>query len=409
MENPSISANGTIAALADVGVLVGSLSPDSVSARDTELVLQSLARLADQVTGATARFASAVAESESWRAGGSTSAAAGVSRLTGIGLGRARGAIELGDAMADVPALDDAVRSGELSPGAAAAVIPAVDDDGFADVADRLIDELKGLTPAKAQTHVETWRAVANPVDDTERRRTARDSRTLTFKPVGDGMTEINGLVPNDTARTLRQVLAHLSSQQRLDESARTRQQRTVDALGDLAAAYMRGEVTGGRNVPTLIVTMTLQDLENRGTGTDTFTGQTLSSPEIDRLCCDSTIHRHVADQTGVILNHGRGKRTATPQQFLALSDQSRFPEKGRRAQRASADAGMTNPGRVDQHRRDGAVVPSPPPRPPRRRLDPHRRPHPSDLHRTRRTGPDQHTPPTRHDGHRSLMAHSRT
>ncbi len=89
---------------------------------------------------------------------------------------------------------------------------------------------------------------------------------------------------------------------------------------GDLAAAFHRGEVTGGRNVPRIIVTMILDELQSRVVvGRDAFSGEVVTSAEIDRLCCDAVIHRCVADQTGAILNFGRGRRTASPQQFLAL------------------------------------------------------------------------------------------
>lgn len=212
------------------------------------------------------------------------------------------------------------MRAGDVSPAAAAKVIPAIGDTGFDRAAGRLIDEMRGMTPAAAGRHVEAWRAVTNPVGDDQRRATAREGRTLTFRPLGDGMTHLEGIVPDETARSLRQALAHLAEQQRLDGSGRTRGQRRVDALGDLAAAYNRGEVTGGRNVPRIIVTMTLDELQSPvGVGRDAFTGELVTSAEIDRLCCDAVIHRAVADQTGAILNFGRGRRTASPPQFLAL------------------------------------------------------------------------------------------
>ncbi len=121
-------------------------------------------------------------------------------------------------------------------------------------------------------------------------------------------------------ARSLRHALTRLADEQRLDQTGRSRRQRLVDALGELAEAFHRGEVTGGRNPSRILVTMTLDDLEARsGTGRDTFSGDVITSAEIDRLCCDSTIHRVVADQTGAILNFGRGRRTASPHQLLAL------------------------------------------------------------------------------------------
>ncbi len=296
------------------------VDPADLSADGAEELAVELARAGDRIGGELARVAHVVAESGSWRTGGATSPAAWMSRRTGTGLGRARAALELGAAMDAVPELDSAVRSGELSPGAAAAVVPAIEDDGFGEIAGALIDELGGLTPAKARTHVEEWRAVANPVDDAERRRTAVEGRTLTFRPLGDGTTHVEGIVPDATARTLRQALAHLADQQRLDGSGRTREQRRVDALDDLAAAYNRGEVKGGRNLPRVIVTSTLDEfLDRNGISRDSFSGDVITSAEIDRLCCDAVVHRYLTDQTGAVMNFGRGKRTASPNQFLAM------------------------------------------------------------------------------------------
>lgn len=299
---------------------VGSLDLDALDPAQTARLLVRLGRTIDRLEGETARLAAAVDRSEVWRGSGAPSMPAWWSTQTGIGLGRARAAVELGQAMGDLPALDAAVRSGELSPAAAAKLLPAVADDGFAAVAGELIGEIAAMTPAQAARHVEQWRAAANPADDTERRRTAAEGRRLRFRPLDDGMTHIEGAVPNDTARALRLALAHLAEQQRLDNTGRTADQRRVDALGDLAAAHNRGEVTGGRNLPRIIVTMTVDDLASpRGAGRDTLTGDVITPAEIDQLCCDAIIHRYVADQTGATLNFGRGRRTASPNQHLAL------------------------------------------------------------------------------------------
>lgn len=198
---------------------VGSLDLDALDPAQTARLLVRLGRTIDRLEGETARLAAAVDRSEVWRGSGAPSMPAWWSTQTGIGLGRARAAVELGD-----------------------------------------------------------------------------------------------------TARALRLALAHLAEQQRLDNTGRTADQRRVDALGDLAAAHNRGEVTGGRNLPRIIVTMTLDDLASpRGAGRDTLTGDVITPAEIDQLCCDAIIHRYIADQTGATLNFGRGRRTASPNQHLAL------------------------------------------------------------------------------------------
>ncbi len=290
------------------------LAPDEA----TDLAVL-VSRSIDRLGGELARLSVEVEESGEWSTAGATSAAAHLSNSTGMAWGSARRTLELGRALETVPALERAVRSGDVSPAAAAKVVPMISEDWFDDAADALLAEMTGMTPTEAERHVAGWRAVAGPTDEIERRRTAEDRRSLTFRPLGDGMTHIEGSVPNRVAQSLRRTLKHLADQQRLDESARTVQQRRVDALGDLVAAYERGEVTGGRNLPRLIATMTLDDLEQRSGVAIDESGDALSSAEIDRLCCDAVIHRYVADQTGAVLNFGRGRRTVSPQQYLAL------------------------------------------------------------------------------------------
>lgn len=313
------ATESVLAALA--GALDGVAQIDAVALRSDEgpNALTELIGLANRLGGEIARVAAAVDDAGEWRRSGASSMAAFVSNATGLGWGAARAATELGHAMNECGALDEAVRSGDVTPAAAAAVIPAISDDGFDAIAEELMAEVAGLTPTKTERHVEAWRAVANPVDDEQRRVDAVGRRTIRFRSVGDGMTEINGVVPNRIAQSLRRSLSHLADQQRTDQSERTGEQRRVDALGDLCTAFERGEVTGGRNLPRIIATMTLDDLEQRaGVARGTF-GENISSADIDQICCDAVMHRSVADQSGTILNFGRGRRTISPQQFLAL------------------------------------------------------------------------------------------
>lgn len=319
MINVGTIPSSALDALADAVDRVAEIDVAAFDPDQGPNTLTALITLASRIGGEIARVAAALDESGAWREAGATSMAAYMSNETGLGWGAARASIELGGAMSRCPELDTAIRSGQLSPAAAAKIIPALNDDGFDDVAADLIDEVVGLAPTKVATHIEAWRAVANPVDDSARRMRAEAERSVRFRPAGDGMTEINGIVSNRTAQSLRRALKHLADQQRSDGSDRTNDQRRADALGDLCNAYERGEVTGGRNLPRVIATITLTDLEERsGVATGTF-GENISSHEIDQICCDAVMHRSVANQTGAILNFGRGRRTISPQQFMAL------------------------------------------------------------------------------------------
>lgn len=314
--SPGIEA--FLAMLAAGETVTDELDLDALDSADRMEVAVALRRHLDRQEAQLARVLAALDDRGDWAVTGAPSLATWLSRRTGAQPGRVRASAELGRAMAACPALDEAVRSGRVTPGAASAVVPAMSDDGFADAAESLVGELVGMTPTQAARHVESWRAIADPPDDQARRRSAHERRFIRFRPAGDGMEQVEGLLPSDTCRALRLALAHLTEQQRSDGSDRTPRQRSADALGDLAAAFGRGEVSGGRDLPRLIVTMTLGDLEQRGAGR-AATGEVITSSEIDRMCCDAVIHRYVADQDGAVLNFGRGRRTVSPQQFLAL------------------------------------------------------------------------------------------
>ena len=123
VEQRSDRARATLSAAV---AAIDQLPLDELEPRDAAGVLVALRRSIDQLEGAFARVAVAVEASGAWQASGATSMAAWLARSTGMSFGRARAAAELGEAMADVPALGAAVRSGDLSPGAAAQVIPAL-------------------------------------------------------------------------------------------------------------------------------------------------------------------------------------------------------------------------------------------------------------------------------------------
>lgn len=199
------------AAVADALVMVraglAALAEVEVSALAPEVVAEVAIELAqvEGVVGAElARFAAAVADRGVWADDGAASPFAWLSSRTGMGWGAARRSVELGAAMAQVPELDAAVRSGDVSPGAAAVVLRAIEDEGFGDVAGPLIAELAGLTPAKARRHVEEWRALFDPIEESERRRRAEDERCLVFRPLPNGMTHVEGVVSSSVARQPR-------------------------------------------------------------------------------------------------------------------------------------------------------------------------------------------------------------
>lgn len=101
----------------------------------------------------------------------------------------------------------------------------------------------------------------------------------------------------------------------------RTYGQRAHDALEDLCDRLLRaGEVVGVGGVPaTVIVTVDLNDLQDRMGYATTTDGTPLPVPELLRLADQADIIPAVINSTGAVLTVGRSRRIATPTQTLAL------------------------------------------------------------------------------------------
>jgi hypothetical protein len=288
-----------------------------------ELVL-GLRRLLDSFEGEYARLVHHADVDRVWADGGATSLAMWISNGTGTAPGRAKRAAKLGEALEKSTDLAEAVRAGAVAADTAHEIAAAVDDEGFAEAAPQLIGELAGATPRQAERTVDAWRQINDPDAARQRTRQAFERRCLTFTPIGDGLERVEGIVPTHVGRALRAALHHIVEEQVHDGSGRVHSQRMVDALGDLAAAYSRGKVTGGRNLPRVIVSITLETLEQRAGVGHAADGGVMSADEIQRLCCDAHLHPYLTDQEGAVLQFGRGRRTASPHQYLAMVERDR-------------------------------------------------------------------------------------
>jgi hypothetical protein len=298
---------------------VAAIDPGAISRTDLAAVVVGLRRWCDALEGEYARLLHQADLDRVWADNGAASCAAWISRATGTSPGKAKGAVALGAALEKSAPLAEAVRAGKLGTDSAAQLAVAVDDPGFADAAPALIADVSAATPREVTGVVDRWRQVTGAAAARERRRVARERRCLTFTPLGDGLERVEGILESTVAREVRLALTHLVEAQIHDGSGRTHPQRVADGLADLAGAYNRGTVTGGRNQPRALVMFTLADLDAaNGTGT-AATGEPITTDEIQRLCCDAHLHPVLAGQDAAILQFGRGRRTVSNEQYWAL------------------------------------------------------------------------------------------
>jgi Domain of unknown function (DUF222)/HNH endonuclease len=106
----------------------------------------------------------------------------------------------------------------------------------------------------------------------------------------------------------------------------RTAAQRRHDAMEEIADLLLRsGDLSDCGGTPaTVIVTMTLADLETRNGLATTAHGGTTSVAEALDLACEAEIIPVVVNDFGGIISHGRTRRVASPRQRVVLAGRDR-------------------------------------------------------------------------------------
>ncbi len=159
--------------------------------------------------------------------------------------------------------------------------------------------------------------------------------RGLTIRPNTDGSSDIRGrLTPECTAAALA-VLEPLAAPKPATPATtvdgtvtpgtpdpRSDAQRMHDALHDACKRLLRSaSLPDSGGVPaTVVVTMTLEQLETRLGLATTGHGGLLSIPAALKMAADADIIPVVLSDAGGILNYGRSKRHGTPSQRRVLA-----------------------------------------------------------------------------------------
>ena len=149
--------------------------------------------------------------------------------------------------------------------------------------------------------------------------------RDLTLTRLSDGSARLTGyLTPGCTAVTEAWLDALAAPVPAADgePDRRTAGQRRHDALEDLGRRALRGgELPDSGGTPaTVLLTMTLADLESRAGVATTSHGGLITVPQALRLAGEADLIPVVLTDTGGILAHGRSRRVASSGQRLALA-----------------------------------------------------------------------------------------
>jgi hypothetical protein len=241
-----------------------------------------------------------------------------LSALTKTSYGDAASRVRLGEAMGASPELAGAVSAGEVTAATAEALHEAVTQPASSANTAELIDAVKGAGPNEARKAAAEFRRIhtkETPEEAAERRYQKRSVRS---GPADDGIVTTTVTLPELESREFHQVISFIGGKPS-DTDHRTTEQRLADGLIQLCAAYAAGAVAGGRERPTILITI----------DADSFTGATDEPGTTaygDRI--PAHIVRHLAETANLqrllhvgsmILDLGREVRYATEAQYRAL------------------------------------------------------------------------------------------
>jgi hypothetical protein len=164
---------------AALGRWCAALDPDALPLDDVAGVYEALARLEKLAAGARLRLAARVEACDVWRRSGHRHAADWLARTTGVTTGTAHAELAASTRLGNLPAVDDALRRGELSTvqaavvADAAAVAPAT--------VGRLVEQAARASVRELRDTCARVKASADPDADARYERIRRDRSVRTY------------------------------------------------------------------------------------------------------------------------------------------------------------------------------------------------------------------------------------
>jgi hypothetical protein len=236
-----------------VSRLVCSLDATSLPGRDAMAVAERFSRLVQLAEAGRAVCAGRVQETGAFLGEGHRDAASWLASLSGDSKGRARGTLELAAGLAELPALDEALRSGRLSGRKAEEVARAAVEDRSAEgtlVEIATASSLGELRDAAAKVRA----AASSREEDEERQRRLHAKRSLVTWNDPDGSFYGRfSLTPEAGAIVLGRldaIAGRLFERARSEHRRETRAALLADALVELAQC----DGSGAKEPPRKIV-----------------------------------------------------------------------------------------------------------------------------------------------------------
>lgn len=253
-----------------------------------------------------------------WQGTGARNIADWLASNTNTAYGDAIGRKKLADSLDQSPALADAVSKGEISAATAETLHDTITNPPAGADVGELIDLVKGAGPRDAKATAERWREIVSNETEEEREERRYQLRSVRSTAPVDGMVTTTVVLPVLQSRQFINAISHIAGQPDAND-LRTTEQRLADGLVQLCIAYAKGQVTGGREKPTILITIPVDgftgDTDEPGV---TANGDRIPAHIVRRIAENADLQRIMAVGTH-ILELGRSVRYATDDQYKAL------------------------------------------------------------------------------------------
>ena len=225
---------------------------------------------------------------------------------------------KLADSLQKSPQLADAVSKGEISAATAETLHDTIaNPPAGADIGE-LIHAVKGAGPRDAKAAAELWKDIVSNETEQEAEERRYQLRSIRSAAPVDGLVTTTVILPVLQTRQFINAITHISGKP-LESDLRTTEQRLADGLTQLCDAYAKGQVTGGRERPTILITIPVDgftgDSDQPGTSAH---GDRIPAHVVRRLAEDANLQRILAAGSR-ILDLGRSVRYASDDQYKAL------------------------------------------------------------------------------------------
>ncbi len=256
-----------------------------------------------------------------WELDGATSMTGWLADRAGMARSRAAATASRARKLARLSLTPAAWRDGVLSGGQVEAIAANLDSGSielFAEHEPAVVPSLVDLSARDVTTAMRAWREAATADRDPkpERPHALHLSRTLNDR------WRLDGTLGPETGELLATALRLATTPDDEGQPARSPATRRADALGDICRHFLDHQQTrrGGRHRPHLNVVLDLDRYTTNPTaGATTADGTRLDRATLDRLLCDSALHRVLTAGRSTILDYGTATRTIPAPLFNAL------------------------------------------------------------------------------------------